>query len=400
MLVDDYLPVSTLGHAKQMHELALEFTKNKHSVTILTPGKKNQIQYLECSTYEGINIWKFRSPPTRSKSKFIRTIREVLLPLRAIQALRTIEISRNMDICIYWSPTIFFGPVAYWFKRNKASTYLILRDFFPQWAIDSGMLSKNSPITYFFRLFEYITYKNADVIGVQSPANIEVFNKNIPFKHKNIEVLFNWASKRSSKVPSDYGKALFQKYKISDKIIIFYGGNIGHAQDMDNIMRLARNLLPEDSVHFLLVGQGDEFDLVKKRKKDWRLKNLTLLASVTQEEYVSILNNVSVGLFSLSESHVSHNIPGKLLGYIQANLPILGSVNKGNDVIELLSSAGVGLVSINGDDQKFLENAKYLISSSDIRKEMGLSGNKLLEGAFSVVKAAKKILEATKIKTN
>ena len=148
---------------------------------------------------------------------------------------------------------------------------------------------------------------------------------------------------------------------------------------MQNIARLARNMRPLLNSHILLVGRGDEFQLLKNLKIDWNLENLTILDAVSQTNYESILSCVDIGLISLSALHSSHNIPGKLLGYVKYGLPILGSVNNENDLIDLVNDSHSGFISINGEDDKFVSNAKALVDSHDLRKKMGKSSSKLLK---------------------
>lgn len=392
ILSDDYLPHSTRIHARMLHELALDLKTRGNEVVVITPGEKKQCSPLEKSSLDGIEIWKFRTSPTRGVSKIRRAINESMLSFNAISALRNAKLSLKFDLCITYSPSIFFGLLTYWLKKRGARTYLVLRDFFPQWVIDQGMISKSSLITKYFRLFEAINYRVADFIGVQSPANIDAFFDMTPYKHQSVEVLYNWASGNYVVDDKEYGKTLLQKENLTKKVVMFYGGNIGHAQDMDNLMRLARGLKRNKEAHILLVGQGDEFDLVERRISEWSLTNVTILHSVSQDQYASILSCVDIGLFSLSASHTTHNFPGKLLGYMSVGIPILGSVNDGNDIIELINGSGAGHVSVNGDDNQLLENAFSLLQDSNHRYEMGQLSADLLSETFSVSKAADQIL--------
>ena len=97
-------------------------------------------------------------------------------------------------------------------------------------------------------------------------------------------------------------------------------------------------------------------------------------------------------VFFLYHSNTAHNFPGKLLGYMDAGIPILGSVNNSNDLKELVNNEKAGLITDNGDDEGFANNAISLILSKDKRVEMGMAANKLLSTTFSTESAANKIL--------
>lgn len=395
-LVDDYLPRSTRSHAKMMHELAKYFVQNGHNVTVLTPGDPRQSNILDLEQLEGVSIWRFRSHNFRGKTKVWRAINEMVLPLRAYLALSLSKerLTQNFDLCVSYSPTIFFGPLARHFKKRGAFVYLILRDFFPQWAVDQGLLKNRSVITSFFKFVERLNYRCSDVIGVQSEANIKVFHSIYP-RHANVQVLMNW-SEQIQNVPIDteFG-ALRRRVPVArEKVLFFYGGNIGHAQDMMNIVRLASDLATDERAHFILVGQGDEFDLVKMEIRHKSLDNLTLFPSVSQEEYRKYVVDADVGLFSLSRKHTAHNFPGKVFGYMAASLPILGSVNPGNDILKVITGADAGLVSINGDFLQLLADAKFLINNPSARVNMGNNSLKLLKNSFSVDNAYNNIVSS------
>ncbi|EMY15979.1 glycosyltransferase, group 1 family protein [Leptospira weilii str. Ecochallenge] len=162
---------------------------------------------------------------------------------------------------------------------------------------------------------------------------------------------------------------------------------------MRNILRLAKRMQFHSEAHFLLVGAGDEFDLVKKTLYSESISNVTLLDSVSQEEYKKMLSEFDVGLFTLSAKHQTHNFPGKILEYMRQRKPILGSVNPGNDLQEVIHSAGAGFVSISGQDKLFYENAfKFL--NPKVRKECGKNSESLLKQKFSVNSAADMILSS------
>lgn len=388
ILSDDYLPSSTRVHAKMLHELANEFVIRGHQVVIITPGDWTQENKVVVDYIDEVEIWRFKSKATRGVGNIKRAIRETLLSLRAYMALKSQLKKSPFDICINYSPTIFFAPLAWFLKRKGTYVYLVLRDFFPQWIIDQGLIKEDSLIARYFKFFEHLNYSVSDCVAVQSPANLALFKKMYPV-HQNTCVLMNWTSSKPIK-----SNDIFEKSSIGlqDKVILFYGGNIGHAQDMDNLMRLARRLKYCVHAHLLLIGQGDEFSLVENRIKSWDLTNVTLLPSVPQDEYVKFVAGVDIGLFSLSSAHSAHNFPGKLLGYMVESLPILGSVNNGNDVVEVINKAGAGFVSINGDDDILLRNALELINNEALRDKFGNNAFALVNEMFSVESAADDIL--------
>lgn len=393
IITDDYLPNSTLVHAKMLHELALEMIKQGHVPIVICPSSESQDSLITIDNMDGVEIWRFKSGKTRGVSKIKRAINETLLSFNAWRAI-SFEVKKSpFDGVIYYSPSIFFGPLVKKIKeKSYCQSYLILRDSFPQWAVDEGLIRQGSLIEKYFRFFEQINHDAANHIGLMSPKNLDIFSGKYPSMYQ-AHVLYNWAEHSPNKDEQEWID-IRELLGLHGKIIFFYGGNIGHAQDINNLLRLATALESEIDVHFLFVGQGDEVGLVEEHILNSSRSNTSFLPSVSQEKFKHILSQVDVGLFSLAYSHKVHNFPGKLLGYMVESLPILGSVNPGNDLIDVINKADAGFVYINGEDESLISAAHRLVSDEDLRSKVGQNSNELLHDCFTVQAAGEIIVSA------
>ncbi|MGJ0428116.1 glycosyltransferase family 4 protein [Methylobacter sp.] len=388
LIIDDYLPASIKVGAKMMHELAVEFVARGNQVTVITPDHRTANRP-KIATLDGVTVCRFRSGKIKNVSKVKRAINETLLSYNAWKDHKKYFKNNKHDLIIYYSPSIFWGGLVRKLKKLwGAPSYLILRDFFPQWVIDNGILKARSPITKYFRFFEWFSYQAADTIAIQSPKNREWFAKTAR-TGKPLDVLYNWAA--NDPVPL-HGGHYRETLGLKDKVVYFYGGNIGHAQDMMNIVRLAKNMRTENKAHFVLVGEGDEVGLVRNSIETEGLKNISLLPAVSQGEFKKMLAEFDIGLFTLHRDHTTHNFPGKLLGYMVQRMPILGSINSDNDLKPVVEDAGAGLITSNGDDEGLLKNALKLLHDETLRTQMGENANKLLNEQFSVASAVDKII--------
>lgn len=389
LLVDRYLP-SPLSSAKMFHDLATELSRLENHVTVVTSDDSISAR-LEVYKEGNITILRVKSGTIRHPSKIIRAINEIRLSGLIWNSARRYFKTHPCDLVICYSPTIFWSGLIKKLKvLNRCGVYLVLRDIFPQWALDTGLLSKYGLVYWFFRYQEIRLYKSVDVIGVQSPANLDYFLTSSLLRRYSLEVLYNWTK---IEVHTNKFSSLRFNYKLQDKVIFVYGGNLGIAQDIDNILRLANNLKHEKKIFFLLVGNGSEFENIKFKIEHNSLTNVMLLPVVSHSEFKKILVECDVGLITLRRDFKTHNIPGKMLSYMELCKPILASVNPGNDLIDIIHGYNYGFACINGDDHVFCQHALNLAYDQNLRLHMGINARRLLKEKFNVTFAAQKILD-------
>lgn len=387
LLVDCYLP-STKSSAALMHDLATELAVLGHVPVVVAPEEADLLSCRE-GVEQGIRVLRIGTGKIKTASKTVRALNELRLSATLWHRGRRFFEGHAFDAIIYYSPTIFLGSLVARLKElYGCRAYLILRDIFPQWAVDAGVMRKG--VAYrFFKAMELRNYSAADIIGVQSPANLEYFQTQQMRGSPHLEVLYNWMRVRADAPP---GGGFRQSLQLDSRVVFFYGGNIGVAQDMDNILRLAQALRDERSAAFLLVGEGSEFARVKTQVSDMGLSNMIVLPAVDQQTYLSMVADADVGLISLDRRLRTHNFPGKMLSYMHEAKPILASINPGNDLKAVLEEHEAGFVCLNGEDKALEVHARRLVRDLELRGRLGHNGRKLLEATFSANRAATQIV--------
>jgi glycosyltransferase involved in cell wall biosynthesis len=371
-----------------MHDMALEFHRQKHEVIVLTPSDRVSKKF-EVTNEFGFQVVRIKTRNIKGAWRAFRAIEELRLSSVLWRHARPFLLEHPADLIVFYSPTIFWAPLV---RRLKSlwhcPAYMILRDIFPAWAVDVGILRKGL-IYYFFRRKEILQYEIADRIAVQSPANLEYFAREFQTQRYRLEVLYNWMSLQVDHLPQTNYRA---QLGLQGKVVFVYGGNLGVAQDVDNIVRLAQGLAHHDHIRFLLVGEGSEVPRLKGLLAEKRLQNIQILQAVSPPEYLALLSEFDVGLLSLDQRLKTQNVPGKLLGYMYWSKPTLASINPGNDLFEILEEDQAGLCLLNGDDDGLCAAALRLANEPDLRCRMGKNARTLLERLFSVEAAVAQIM--------
>jgi O26-antigen biosynthesis N-acetyl-L-fucosamine transferase len=386
ILVDCYYP-STKSSAKLVHDLAAEVCRRGDQAIVLAPSE-TIVDRFELRIEDDVTVARVKLGPIKGAPRVVRAFNEARLSARMWRRAEIFLRQNPCDLILFYSPTIFFGKLVRRLKRAwNCPAYLILRDIFPDWAVDAGLLQKG-PVYRYFRRVAIAQYSTADVIAVQSPANLHYFAATFPRNKFRPKVLFNWTALQESALPrTNYRHRL----GLQNSIVFLYGGNIGVAQDMDNILRLAARLAFRPDIRFLLVGDGSEMRRLSRSVERNRIRNVQILPGVAQSEYLSLVSEFDVGLISLGARLTSHNIPGKMLSYLYWGMPVLASVNPGNDLFELLRDAGAGCCFVNGDDENLAAAALRFADNANLRTAMGRKARQLLEHTFSVQHAVDQI---------
>lgn len=386
---DAYPPVHTSA-ALQLKDLASEFLRQGIQPTVISSDAGlNELSVLKMC--DGINVLRLKTPEHKRVGKIRRTIAEFLMPFYMIRNFKKSNLAQmNWDAIIWYSPTIFLGPFIWYLKRKSdCPSYLILRDIFPAWALDLGLIKKGVAY-YFFKFFEMLQYHIADCIGVQSYGNLKYFE---PFslKIKKIEVLNNWLTPK----PITGCSITVSNTAIAGRKIFVYAGNMGIAQGMGDLLLLAEALISRSDIGFLFVGRGSDLELLKSNARNRALHNVVFFDEINSEEIPGLYAQCHVGLIALDVRHKTHNIPGKFLSYLQSGLPVMAIVNDGNDIIPIIENFQVGRVTTERSNKKFQLLAESILEENFLNyNETKLRCAKLASEMFSSQSAVKQIIES------
>lgn len=389
LLVHYYFP-HTQSCVQMMRDLALELRDRGHEVVLAAPDE-TLTQPMVITDEDGVTVIRIRSGRFRGVSRPVRAWNEWRLSATMWRTAEQYFRDHPCRLIVNYSPTILFAPLVRRLKRLWGSrNYLVLRDIFPKWNVDAGVIREGGLVHRFFRHYELMLYETADTIGVQSKRNLDYFEEEGLSSRLRLEVLYNWARAEGVEVAETRYR---EELGLEDRVVFLYGGNFGVAQDVLCIVRLADMMRREEPrAFFLLVGDGSEAEELKAAAAERGLDNLRFLPPVDQATYLGMVAEFDVGLITLNRALKSHNFPGKLREFMILEKPVLAAVNPGNDLRELLREQDAGRICWNGDDQELRDLALDLTRDADLRRRLGRNGRRLLEELFSPARAALQIL--------
>ena len=345
-------------------DLLREFVKNGHKVCVISPVEKRKGIKTHIIKEKNARILKLQIGNTQKTNIIEKGISTVMIEPSFKWAIKRFFSKIKFDLVLYTTPPItLVSAVEYVKKRDNAKTYLLLKDIFPQNAVDIGMMSTTGlkGLLYkHFRRQEKKLYAISDRIGCMSQANVDyVVSHNPEVDPNKVEVCPNSIEVIDKSVDEETRNAIREKYGIPlDKKVFVYGGNLGKPQGIPFLIKCLHKCKDLDDVFFLIVGDGTEYGRLENYVYRYHQKNLKLMKRLPKEDYDTMVAACDVGMIFLDHRFTIPNFPSRLLGYMQAKLPVLAVTDSNTDIGKVIVDGGFGWWCESDDTYRFEQYVK------------------------------------------
>ena len=373
-------------------DLCRELVSRGHKVYIVCPDELGSGEGFAPYGESG-GILRVNTGKVQKTSLIKKGIATLLFGYRFKRAIRRHLADVRFDLVLYSTPPItLYSIVKYIKRRDKAMTYLLLKDIFPQNAIDIGIMSKHgikAPIYYYFRWIEKKLYAISDRIGCMSAANVEYLKKQDPeIPDYRIHISPNSVEPSFDCLSANKKREIREKYGLpTDKKIFIYGGNIGKPQGVPFIVECLNAVSDVDNCHFVVCGTGTELPLLEAHKQD----NFTLIKGLPRDEYERFVGSCDVGLIFLDFRFTIPNFPSRLLSYMQKGMPVLSCTDTATDIGAVVEQGGFGISCPSNDSDAFKESVMDILQRDF--DEMSKNAKDYLCANYTVSQSADIILK-------
>lgn len=382
------LDFSTIEESGIYTDLMREFAEDDHNVYVISPTEKRKQQPTILIDNRNYKILKLQIGNTQKTNLIEKGISTLTLESKFLQGIKKYFYNVKFDLVIYSTPPITLQKaVEYVKKRDNAKAYLLLKDIFPQNAVDLGMLKKNgikSVLYNYFRTKEKRLYELSDYIGCMSKANVDFLlqhNPDIP--PEIIEVCPNSIDPLIIKKNEQRIAEIKTKYNIPlDKTVFIYGGNLGKPQGIEFLIECLKANKDNDQVYFVIAGAGTEFIKLKTFFANEKLTNAQLFAQLPKDDYEILANSCDVGLIFLDKRFTIPNFPSRLLSYMQASMPVLAATDVNTDIGQVIEKGEFGYWCKSSDVREFNQHVQQLCDKK-MRKQMGENARQYLEDNYT-----------------
>ena len=373
-------------------DLMREFIKQGHDVYIASPTERRFGKPTHLIDSPNCHILKIKTLNIRKTNIFEKGIGTLLLEFQFDRAIRKYWGNVNFDLVLYATPPITFNKVIERVKKRCACrSYLMLKDIFPQNAVDLGMMKRGSLLHKLFRRKEERLYRISDRIGCMSPANCDyVIKHNTSVDPNKVELCPNAVEPiELPELSQAERNELLSKFAIpTDKTLFIYGGNLGKPQGIDFLLKVVETNEKNSNSHIVIVGSGTEYNRIAQWFIEHKPSNATLLSALPKNEYDRLIRACQVGLIFLDSRFTIPNFPSRLLSYLENSMPVLLATDENTDMGRIAEREGFGLWAQSGDVPRFLENMSRLSANTALLDTMGQKGKQFLLDNYTVDRVA------------
>lgn len=377
------------------NDLLRRFHVDGHNIYIVCPVERRMGRDTYLTEENGVKVLHVKTLNLQKTHIIEKGLGQISLERLFQNAIKTYFSKIKFDLLLYSTPPITFPKVIEFVKKAnpQAKTYLLLKDIFPQNAVDMGMLSKKGlkGLLYkFFRSKEKKLYALSDYIGCMSPANVKyVLEHNPEISKDRVEVAPN--SLELLEVEKSVDNTVLAKYNLpSDKPIFIYGGNLGVPQGIPFLIQCLEANSDRDDCHFVVVGNGTYYQKLADWYETAHPKSVTVMKGLPKADYDQLVRSCSVGLIFLDYRFTIPNFPSRLLSYLEYQMPVLCATDPISDIGTIAEENDFGFYIPSNDVDAFTNSVNRILAS-DI-KLMGQNGYEFLKNNYLVDNTYKSII--------
>lgn len=358
--------------------------KKGHKIALIRPEKSTKLFKVK----ENFEILDVKTGNPFEKNKFKKGMNQLLLNYYFKRAIKKWLNNRKFDLILYATPPITLcGTIIYCKDKYNAKTFLMLKDIFPQNAVDLKLIRKDGIIYKYFRKQEREYYKISDFIGCMSKGNVEFI------KRYNPDILSSKLSIFPNSIDiTNLKETIFNK----EKTVFIFGGNLGIPQNIEGLLNIIKKMENYKKAEFVIVGQGTEKEKIEKFLENKVVSNLKFLEFLPQDQYENLLQTADIGLISLDPRFTIPNIPSKFQTYLKLKKPVLAITDTSTDLREMIVDNNCGWWCDARNEEMITKTIREICENKEEQLKKGGNGFEYLKREFDIKNNIKIIEEFMK----
>ena len=257
----------------------------------------------------------------------------------ALTALR----GERPDLVLCMTDPPIIGDVALVVARRFGVPLLVIsQDVFPEIAERVKRLEQPILLGALRRLVALYLKRADRVVAIGETMKERLEHKGAPAER--VAVIPNWVDTRDL-TPRPRRNDWSAAHGLDDAFVVMHSGNIGHAQDLDALVRAATFLRDLDSLRIVVIGFGARHGEVTRLAQRLEVTGAVRFLDYQPREVLPLsLASGDLHYVGLARGLSGFVVPSRLYGILAAGRPVLVSADADSETARLVEEVGCGMV--------------------------------------------------------
>jgi len=227
-------------------------------------------------------------------------------------------------------------------RRFDVPLLVISQDVFPEIAERVKRLEHPLVLGALRKLVGLYLRRADRVVAIGETMKLRLVHKGA--REGRIEVIPNWVDTTEIQ-PHPRRNAWSATRGLDDELVVMHSGNIGHAQDLDTLVRAATFLRDLDRLRIMVIGFGARHgELTRLAQRLEVTRAVHFLDYQPREQLPLSLATGDLHYVGLAQGLSGFVVPSRLYGILAAGRPVLVSADADSEIVRIVEEVGCGIV--------------------------------------------------------
>jgi putative colanic acid biosynthesis glycosyltransferase WcaI len=373
LVFNQYYAPGVEATAHLLTELCEELAHD-HDVTVITGRLRDHEDEPDYEVRNGVEIVRVhstaydRAPLRRRAANYFTYLARALR--RGLRATRP-----DIVLCMTDPPLV--GDVALIVARRfRAPLVVISQDVFPEIAVQLKRLTNPMLVRLLDVLTRFYLRRAQRVVAIGATMERRLEAKGVD--RRRLRVIPNWTDPETI-VPAPPDNEWAREQELVERFVVMHSGNIGHAQDLETLIRATAELKDLECLAVVLVGFGARHAYYESLTSRLALDAVRFLPYQPRERLSQSLSSADVHFVGLARGLAGYVVPSRLYGIMAAGRPVLVSADEESETAQLVRGIGCGLVVAPGEPERVAAAIRSLAAGEHDLEELGRRGRLYVE---------------------
>lgn len=318
---------------------------------------------------EGVTIVRVRS--TAFDRRFL-LLRSVNYATYLIESARTALSVARPDVVLCMTDPPIIGDIALIVARRfRAPLVVISQDVFPEIAVELGRLRNPALVGLLRMLVRYYLRRAERLVAIGETMRGRLIDKGAD--EQRIHVIPNWTN-TSVLTPQPRDNAWARDNGTDGKFVVMHSGNVGHAQNLDALIRATTFLRDLDDLEVVIIGSGALHTDLVALQRQLEADKVRFLPYQPRERLAESLSSADVHVVGLARGLSGYVVPSRLYGILSVARPVIVAAEEASETAQVVTARGCGVVVPPGRPELLATAIRNAYQDRQSLVEMGLRG--------------------------